>query len=116
MALIAFLILNGAIVFGIWNWFRSRGRPKDENITAPIKQDWCENILGSITFMGIMAFGWGVLSGETLSMTVTLPWGEMETWQLGGIISIPALLLWDYYKKANDKKRMSKRLQNPPSK
>lgn len=95
MGAIFFIGLNGLLIWGLFVFFKSK--PERNKFYAEVKQKPFSHIFILIWIIGIMAFGWGVLSNEDLSILINTPLGEIESWQLGGIVALVGFIAYFFF-------------------
>jgi hypothetical protein len=89
MGLLFFIGINWLLIAAVVGLIRKPAELKAiarSRISRPI-----QNAFLLIWISSILVAGWGVLSGGRLSWPVSTPWGELESWQLGGLLSFAGL-------------------------
>ena len=89
MGLIFFIGINWLLILMIVGYVK---KPAELRNAA---RDWVAHpIRNAFLFLwgtSILVAGWGILSGGRLSWLVTTPWGRIQSWQLGGILTFLGL-------------------------
>lgn len=89
MGLIFFIGINWLLIAAVVGFARKPAEVKT------IVRSWVShpfrNAFLVIWISSILVAGWGALSGGRLSWPVSTPWGEIESWQLGGLLSFAGL-------------------------
>lgn len=96
MGALFFIALNVMMVIGLRALFKSK--MEREKLWQEIKAKPFQHIYLLVWLVGIMAFGWGILSQGHFSMLVETPLGDIQSWALGGLIGLAGLVLFFFIK------------------